>query len=232
MGWPRGLEPPTSGTTTWRSNRTELRPPWADQHSCPEPGAKSVAGPRIGRGRDEAEDARWYSRQPRQHQGPRARSPRRLRRTAHHSEETGSSPLASSSISCSGRAVFAIWPPRRCSTSGVEARSRGAARGRAAHRPLRRNRCRCSRDRAARNSVDDPRFAFHHIDVQNDLYNPEDYRSHAVELPCWATSASTSSGSSRCSLHLTPNDYAALLRLLRRYMPMTAGSSSRSTSTK
>jgi SAM-dependent methyltransferase len=67
-------------------------------------------------------------------------------------------------------------------------------------------------------AVDDPRFSFHHIDVQNDLYNPEGRPlGDRSELPLgderfdiiWLFSVFT---------HLAPNDYAALLRLLRRYV--------------
>jgi SAM-dependent methyltransferase len=67
-------------------------------------------------------------------------------------------------------------------------------------------------------NVDDPRFAFHHIDVQNDLYNPDGLPLVEREaLPLgdetfdviWLFSVFT---------HLGPVDYAAMLRLLRRYI--------------
>ena len=67
-------------------------------------------------------------------------------------------------------------------------------------------------------NVDDPRFEFHHIDVQNDLYNPDGLPlAERTELPVgqetfdviWLFSVFT---------HLAPPDYVAMLRLLRRYI--------------
>ena len=67
-------------------------------------------------------------------------------------------------------------------------------------------------------NVNDPRFSFHHIDVQNDLYNPDGLPlTERVALPLgdetfdviWLFSVFT---------HLDSVDYAAMLRLLRRYI--------------
>jgi SAM-dependent methyltransferase len=67
-------------------------------------------------------------------------------------------------------------------------------------------------------NVHDERFAFHHIDVQNDLYNPDGLPlAERTELPLgdetfdiiWLFSVFT---------HLAPDDYVAMLRLLRRYV--------------
>jgi SAM-dependent methyltransferase len=69
-----------------------------------------------------------------------------------------------------------------------------------------------------RANVDDERFAFHHIDVQNDLYNPDGLPlAERTELPLgdetfdiiWLFSVFT---------HVAPDDYVAMLRLLRRYV--------------
>jgi SAM-dependent methyltransferase len=68
------------------------------------------------------------------------------------------------------------------------------------------------------NNVDDERFSFHHIDVRNDMYNPSGLPlADRTELPVgdetfdiiWLFSVFT---------HLAPDDYVAMLRLLRRYV--------------
>jgi SAM-dependent methyltransferase len=65
--------------------------------------------------------------------------------------------------------------------------------------------------------VDDPRFEFHHIDVQNDRYNPNGVPlSERTSLPL---------GDERFDIiqlfsvftHLGPEDFVAMLRLLRKY---------------
>jgi SAM-dependent methyltransferase len=65
--------------------------------------------------------------------------------------------------------------------------------------------------------VDDPRFSFHHIDVRNELYNPEGIAlAERGDLPVgdarfdiiWLFSVFT---------HLDPTDFHSMLRLLRRY---------------
>jgi len=67
-------------------------------------------------------------------------------------------------------------------------------------------------------NVDKPNFEFHHIDVRNDFYNPDGLRlADRHELPVgdarfdviWLFSVFT---------HLGPEDYVAMLRLLRRYV--------------
>lgn len=67
-------------------------------------------------------------------------------------------------------------------------------------------------------NVDDSHFEYHHIDVQNDLYNPNGRPlADRSELPVgdakfdviWLFSVFT---------HLGPGDYAEMLRLLRRYI--------------
>jgi SAM-dependent methyltransferase len=67
-------------------------------------------------------------------------------------------------------------------------------------------------------NVDDERFSFHHIDIQNDLYNPSGLPlTERTELPVgdeqfdiiWLFSVFT---------HLAPDDYVAMLQLLRRYI--------------
>jgi SAM-dependent methyltransferase len=68
-----------------------------------------------------------------------------------------------------------------------------------------------------RENVTDPRFAYHHIDVRNELYNPAappmtdgtdlgvgDHRFDVI----WLFSVFT---------HLAPHDYRTMLKLLRRY---------------
>ncbi len=66
--------------------------------------------------------------------------------------------------------------------------------------------------------VDDPRFTFHHLDVRNELYNPDGLPlQDRTELPVgaeqfdiiWLFSVFT---------HLEPADYRAMLKLLRRYV--------------
>jgi SAM-dependent methyltransferase len=65
--------------------------------------------------------------------------------------------------------------------------------------------------------VHDPRFEYHHIDMRNEMYNPEGTPlSEATTLPL---------GDQQFDLiclfsvftHLAPHDYSALLRLLRQY---------------
>jgi SAM-dependent methyltransferase len=67
-------------------------------------------------------------------------------------------------------------------------------------------------------NVSDPRFEFHHFDARNELYNPGGTPlTEFEELPV---------GSARFDLislfsvftHLNPEDYVAMLRLLRKYV--------------
>jgi SAM-dependent methyltransferase len=67
-------------------------------------------------------------------------------------------------------------------------------------------------------NVSEPNFEFHHIDVRNDFYNPNGRRlADRHDLPVddagfdviWLFSVFT---------HLGPEDYVAMLRLLRRYV--------------
>jgi SAM-dependent methyltransferase len=66
--------------------------------------------------------------------------------------------------------------------------------------------------------VDDARFAYHHLDLHNELYNPDGEKLTAhTKLPVdeesfdliWLFSVFT---------HLAPDDFAAMLRVLRRYV--------------
>jgi SAM-dependent methyltransferase len=69
-----------------------------------------------------------------------------------------------------------------------------------------------------RENVSDPRFEYHHIDVNNDLYNPAgapmtdrtDLRvgDRTFDIICLFS----------VFTHLAPHDYATMLRLLRRYI--------------
>lgn len=67
-----------------------------------------------------------------------------------------------------------------------------------------------------RGAVDDPRFSFHHIDVQNDLYNPggtplADLGRLPVDEPFDVICLFS------VFTHLAPHDFAAMLRLLREH---------------
>lgn len=67
-------------------------------------------------------------------------------------------------------------------------------------------------------NVTDPRFEFHHLPARNDLYNPEGITLseferlptdlHAFDLICLFS----------VFTHLAPDDYVAMLRLLRRHV--------------
>jgi SAM-dependent methyltransferase len=69
-----------------------------------------------------------------------------------------------------------------------------------------------------RKSVSDPRFEYHHIDVHNDLYNPDGAPMTAdtdlgvgdrtFDIICLFS----------VFTHLAPHDYGTMLRLLRRYV--------------
>ena len=67
-------------------------------------------------------------------------------------------------------------------------------------------------------NVSDPRFEFHHFDAHNELYNPEGAPLASFEL--------LPTGSVRFDLislfsvftHLAPDDFVAMLRLLRRHI--------------
>ena len=67
-------------------------------------------------------------------------------------------------------------------------------------------------------NVSDPRFEFHHLDAQNDLYNPDatplaefdrlPVALNAFDLICLFS----------VFTHLAPDDYVAMLQLLRRHV--------------
>lgn len=74
-----------------------------------------------------------------------------------------------------------------------------------------------------RGHVDDPRFAFHHLDAHNDLYNPAGQPLESfTELPV---------GDEHFDIiclfsvftHLAPHDYRAMLELLRPHISPTGG---------
>jgi SAM-dependent methyltransferase len=69
-----------------------------------------------------------------------------------------------------------------------------------------------------RDNVRDPRFAYHHVDLHNDLYNPQGERlTPATRLPVpeagfdviWLFSVFT---------HFVPDDFTAMLQVLRRHI--------------
>jgi len=81
-------------------------------------------------------------------------------------------------------------------------------------------------------NVDDPRFAFHHLDAHNDLYNPAGQPLESfTELPvgderfdiiCLFSSSPT----------WAPHDYRAMLSLLRRHISPSGGLVFRCSSTR
>ena len=67
-------------------------------------------------------------------------------------------------------------------------------------------------------NVDDPRFEYFHIDVKNDLYNPEGAPfSTNFQLPC-RESAFDLICLFSVFTHLSPDDYRTMLTVLRRYV--------------
>jgi cyclopropane fatty-acyl-phospholipid synthase-like methyltransferase len=67
-----------------------------------------------------------------------------------------------------------------------------------------------------RESVDDPRFAYHHVNAHNELYNPEgDPLSEETEL---AEGKFDVICLYSVFTHLAPHNYRSMLKLLRRYV--------------
>ncbi len=67
-------------------------------------------------------------------------------------------------------------------------------------------------------NVDDPRFEFHHLPARNDLYNPDgttlgDFDQLPADLSAFDLICLFS-----VFTHLAPDDYVAMLRLLRRHI--------------
>ena len=68
-----------------------------------------------------------------------------------------------------------------------------------------------------REAVDDPRFEYCHLDAHNDRYNPDGQPlSAAIDLPIDGTTFDLITLFSVFT-HLPPDDYRAMLKLLRRY---------------
>ena len=69
-----------------------------------------------------------------------------------------------------------------------------------------------------REEVSDPRFAFHHVNTHNAMYNPEgEPLSESTALPVAQGSFDIICGFSLFT-HLAPHDYVSLLKVLRRYV--------------
>ncbi len=72
-----------------------------------------------------------------------------------------------------------------------------------------------------RAEVSDPRFAFHHINTHNAMYNPEGIPLSAeTTLPVEQGSFDIVCGFSLFT-HLAPHDYVSMLKVLRRYVKPT-----------
>ena len=69
-----------------------------------------------------------------------------------------------------------------------------------------------------RSNVTDPRFEFHLIDAQNDLYNPNGVPLSDLRVPELEGRQFDLACLFSVFTHLAPNDYVSMLRLLRRYV--------------
>jgi SAM-dependent methyltransferase len=67
-------------------------------------------------------------------------------------------------------------------------------------------------------NVSDPRFEFHHVDVRNDLYNPDGTPLDELERLPVAMSDFDLICLFSVFTHLAPDDYVAMLHLLRRHV--------------
>lgn len=69
-----------------------------------------------------------------------------------------------------------------------------------------------------RSNVADPRFAFFHLDAQNDLYNPAGQPLATMTLPELEGRQFDVICLFSVFTHLAPDDYVAMLKLLRRFV--------------
>ena len=69
-----------------------------------------------------------------------------------------------------------------------------------------------------RSNVTDPRFAFFHLDARNDLYNPSGQPLSTMTLPELGGRQFDVICLFSVFTHLAPDDYVAMLRLLRRFV--------------
>jgi len=65
--------------------------------------------------------------------------------------------------------------------------------------------------------VDDPRFEFHHLAAQNHLYNPDGVSLREIERLPFPDRTFDLISLFSVFTHLDPDDYVAMLRLLRHY---------------